>query len=144
MSRFTQELTTFNGSGALDLWVDQATSERVTLIACVDGPESPRCKLIFTDPAYLQLPWHFGFQELEAHRIEEAFPEVRTRDAHEPLPPQSPSSSQLPSLALDELHSLSIDRYTLFVFGRAPCATPQPPPSYVIAMSVAVEVAGRG
>jgi hypothetical protein len=60
-----EDIARVNTTGALDFVVESATPDRVVVIGFVDDPRTPRVRIVFDEPQYVQMPWRFSGRTAE-------------------------------------------------------------------------------
>ncbi|NUP14196.1 MAG: hypothetical protein HOW73_49815 [Polyangiaceae bacterium] len=126
-----------NALGALDYLVEAADQETLTILAFVDIPTYARGRLVFSAPAYVQLPWRFSFRRLSAcslSSLSDSAPQIPKWA----LPSGAPRPDTLPSLSFDEIRDLNADGHVLFAFVDEQTQTSEPD-AFIVARGLSIQ-----
>jgi hypothetical protein len=135
-----EDVAQVNTAGALEFVVESATPNRLVVSGFVDDPCTPRVRIAFDEPLYIQMPWRFCAQTVERRSIRQLLQTAPAYPRWE-LPTRHPVPTELPSLSFEELHDASQEGASLLMFVSTG-ATPADPPCFVLARKITVLARG--
>jgi hypothetical protein len=136
------EVARVNESGAIDFAVWSATPEQLVVIGFVDDPTSLRIRLVFDEPAYVQMPWTFSGRLLEWQPAVDLMKGAPHRRAWE-LPDRQSVPNGTPSLTFETIQDAAQAGGALFTF-RSHGSSPAEPSCFVLARGITAISKGAG